>query len=124
MFYATVKNRKPDLENGKLAFNTKKANYEDEKASFKGEKRTKELKKVNFEKTLSETKISNIMHNHIINIFDEVDDNQVFGRKEVMEITDCGKTQSSEIMNVMKNAQMIMEVKGKGRGKYIFKIEE
>lgn len=33
MFYATVKNRKPDLENEKVAFDTKKANYEDEKAN-------------------------------------------------------------------------------------------
>lgn len=124
MFYATVKNRKPDLENEKVAFDTKKANYEDEKANFNEKKRTKELKKVNLEKILSETKVSNIMHNHIINIFDELDDNQLFGRKEVMEITNCGKTQASEIMNVMKNAQVIMEVKGKGRGKYIFVIEK
>ena len=64
------------------------------------------------------------MHNHIINIFDELDDNQVFGRKEVMGITDCGKTQASEIMNFMKNAQVIIEVNRKGRGKYIFKIKE
>ena len=103
MFYATVKNRKPDLENEKVA---------------------KESKKVNLEKILLETKISNIMHNHIINIFDELDYNQVFGRKKVMEITGCGKTQTSEIMNVMKNSKVIMEVKGKGRGKYIFKVEE
>lgn len=87
-------------------------------------KRTKESKKVNLEKILLETKISNIMHNHIINIFDELDYNQVFGRKKVMEITGCGKTQTSEIMNVMKNSKVIMEVKGKGRGKYIFKVEE
>lgn len=124
MFYTTVKNRKPDLENEKEAFDTKKANYEDQKANFNEKKRTKELKKVNLEKILSETKISNIMHNHIISIFDGLDDNQVFGRKEVMDITGCGKTQASEIMNVMKNSKVIMEVKGKGRGKYIFKLEE
>lgn len=34
MFYATVKNRKPDLEIEKVAFDTKKANYEDEKVNF------------------------------------------------------------------------------------------
>lgn len=124
MFYATVKNRKPNFKNEKVVFDTKKANYEEEKANYNEKKRTKEFKKVNLEKKLSETKTSNIMHIHIINIFDELDDNQVFGRKEVIEITGCGKTQASEIMNVMKKAKVIMEVKGKGRGKYIFKIEE
>lgn len=34
---------------------------------MKMKKRTKESKKVNLEKILLETKISNIMHNHIIN---------------------------------------------------------
>ena len=87
-------------------------------------KRTKETKKVNLENILSEIDISKIMCNHIINIFDKLDDNQVFGRKEVMEITSCGKTQASEILKVMKTTKVIMEVKGKGRGKYIFKEEE
>ena len=44
-------------------------------------KRTKELKKVDLETILLGAKISNVMHAHIINIFDELDDNQVFGRK-------------------------------------------
>ena len=47
-------------------------------------KRTKELKKVDLETILLGAKISNVMHAHIINIFDELDDNQVFGRQEVM----------------------------------------
>ena len=42
-------------------------------------KRTKELKKVDLETILLGAKISNVMHAHIINIFDELDDNQVFG---------------------------------------------
>ena len=37
------------------------------KRTMKMKKRTKESKKVNLEKILLETKISNIMHNHIIN---------------------------------------------------------
>ncbi len=74
---------------------------------------------MNFE-NLSETKISNILHNHIIDIFDEVDDNQMFGKKEVMGITGCEKTQESEIMNVMMNVKVIIEVKAK----YIFRVVE
>jgi hypothetical protein len=83
-------------------------------------KRTKELKKVDLETILLGAKISNVMHAHIINIFDE--DNQVFGRQEVMEITGCGKTQASKILNVMKMNNVIVDVKGKG--KYVFKVEE
>ena len=49
-------------------------------------------------------------------------DNQVFGRQEVMEITGCGKTQASKILNVMKMNNVIVDVKGKG--KYVFKVEE
>ena len=85
-------------------------------------KRTKELKKVDLETILLGAKISNVMHAHIINIFDELDDNQVFGRQEVMEITGCGKTQASKILNVMKMNNVIVDVKGKG--KYVFKVEE
>lgn len=124
MFYTTVKNEKTNLENKKVAVETKKTNNEDKKANLDEEKRTKETKKVNLENILSEIDISKIMCNHIINIFDKLDDNQVFGRKEVMEITSCGKTQASEILKVMKTTKVIMEVKGKGRGKYIFKEEE
>lgn len=36
-------------------------------------KRTKELKKVDLETILLGAKISNVMHAHIINIFDELD---------------------------------------------------
>ena len=89
---------------------------------WKMKKRTKELKKVDLETILLGAKISNVMHAHIINIFDELDDNQVFGRQEVMEITGCGKTQASKILNVMKMNNVIVDVKGKG--KYVFKVEE
>ena len=89
---------------------------------WKMKKRTKELKKVDLETILLGAKISNVMHAHIINIFDELDDNQVFGRQEVIEITGCGKTQASKILNVMKMNNVIVDVKGKG--KYVFKVEE
>jgi hypothetical protein len=39
-----------------------------------------------------------------------------------MEITGCGKTQASKILNVMKMNNVIVDVKGKG--KYVFKVEE
>ena len=42
---------------------------------WKMKKRTKELKKVDLETILLGAKISNVMHAHIINIFDESDDN-------------------------------------------------
>lgn len=37
-----------------------------------------------------------------------------------MEITGCGKTQASKILNVMKMNNVIVDVKGK----YVFKVEE
>ena len=74
---------------------------------------------MDLETILLGAKISNVMHAHIINIFDELDDNQVFGRQEVMEITGCGKTQASKILNVMKMNNVIVDVIGKG--KYVFR---
>jgi hypothetical protein len=48
----------------------------------------------------------------------------VFGRKEVMELIGLTASPSSELIKKMLDAKLIKVVKGKGKGKYIFCIQQ
>ncbi len=53
---------------------------------------------------LEDDGVSKIMYNdNIIKLAECMDERQVFGRKDVMLIFDCGITHASKVLNVMKN---------------------
>ncbi len=60
----------------------------------------------------------------LVKVFEEVEENQVFGRKEVMKILECGVTNAGKVIGEMKELQIIQSVKGKGNGKYVFFISK
>lgn len=43
-----------------------------------------------------------------------------FGQKNVIEWLHCSKSKATNIMNVMKSANIIKKVTGIGHGKYMF----
>lgn len=46
---------------------------------------------------------------------------QAFGQANVMEWLDCSKSKATNIMNVLRQADIIEKVKGLGPGKYRFR---
>ena len=60
---------------------------------------------------------------HIKRLYDKFNTESVFGRKEVMEVTDLKTSRASEIIKEMLVHELIEKVEGYGKGKYKFRIE-
>ena len=60
---------------------------------------------------------------YINNLYDKFNLDSVFGRKEVMEVTNLKTSRASEIIKEMLVHQIIEKVEGHGKGKYKFRIE-
>ncbi len=78
--------------------------------------------KVPIERLFIEKKISDIMKNSIVHLYNELDDNQVFGRREVSKMLKCSERNAGSIISLMRTLEIIESVKGKGKGKYIFRM--
>ena len=53
-------------------------------------------------------------------VYDKVGDDTPFGQSDVQKWLDCSKWKATNVMNIMKNAGIIYQVKGYGSGKYKF----
>ena len=61
--------------------------------------------------------------NNIIKVYEEIETNQVFGAPEVENILKCSTSTSKNIMKKLREMEVVEEVKGRGKGKYIFNIK-
>ena len=77
--------------------------------------------KVPIEKLIDEKSISEIMKRSIVDFYNGIEPNRIFGRKEVSEILGYSDRNAGKIIAFMKTLDIIEPVKGKGKGKYIFK---
>lgn len=102
----------------KVLNDTKKVLNDTEKASNVQEKVL--FDKLNY--ILENSAATRIMKNNILKLFEGLDENQVFGQKEVMEILNCGISNAGKVIGAMKELQIIQPVKEKGNGRYVFYI--
>lgn len=79
--------------------------------------------KVPIEKLIDEKSISEIMKSSIIDFYNGIEPNRIFGRKEVSEILGYSDRNAGKIIAFMKTLNIIEPVKGKGKGRYIFKLD-
>lgn len=56
----------------------------------------------------------------ISSVYDKVGNDTPFGQSDVQKWLDCSKWKATNIMNIMKNAGIIYQVKDYGSGKYKF----
>lgn len=75
------------------------------------------------EEILEKSSYKNITKENIIKLYYEVETNQIIGNKEICEILKKSKSNSAEIIKKLKEIDVIVQVNGKGRGKYRFKYE-
>ena len=66
--------------------------------------------------------LSNIMINRITAIYELVGDNLIFGRKDIAEYLNFSYSNAGKRIVSMKKANIIVEVDGKGKGKYQFTV--
>ena len=105
------KDKEVAIENGKVAIG-------DEKVAI-------EKKKVAIEEIYSKcvnAGLSNIMINRITAFYELVGDNLIFGRKDIAEYLNFSYSNAGKIIVSMKKANIIVEVDGKGKGKYQFTV--
>ena len=63
---------------------------------------------------------TDIFINNIRMVYEHCNVDTQFGQANVMEWLECSKSQATNIMNVLKTAEIIEKVKGLGPGKYKF----
>jgi len=64
--------------------------------------------------------LTNIMRDNVTEFYQFMESNQVFGRRNIAECLNCSYANAGRVINAMKKADIIMEVTGKGKGKYMF----
>jgi ATP-dependent DNA helicase RecG len=104
-----VEGEKVVVEDKKVVVDAGKVVVGDEKVMFE-----------RYDSRLIESKASNVMRENIKIVYNNLSGSQSFGRKEIAIIMGCTEINAGKIINVMKGAGIIVPVKGKGKGKYIF----
>ena len=56
----------------------------------------------------------------VLEVYNAIDTNQLFAAPDVKTILGCTKTVSKDIMRNLRDMNIVVEVKGKGKGKYRF----
>ena len=100
-----IEERNPAIEEGNPAIQTEKLSIEKIKKAF--------LNKNYRENTKDK----------ILVVYNDIDTNQIFGAPEIERILDCSPTTAKEIMKKIRDMEVVVEVKGSGKGKYRFFYE-
>lgn len=58
---------------------------------------------------------------NILKVYYEIEKNQIFGTKEIEGILDCSSSTARAVMIKLRDMKLVTEVKGKGKGKYVFR---
>ncbi len=66
--------------------------------------------------------ITSITSSAVITVLEDLQENQVIGTQDVQKILDCKRTKAFRIITEMKKADVIVEVIGHGKGRYILNM--
>lgn len=120
-FWVTLFNLNYDVpieKDKEVAIENRKVAIGDEKVAI--EKRKVAIEEI-YSKCLN-AELSNIMINRITTFYELVGDNLIFGRKDIAEYLNFSYSNAGKIIVSMKKANIIVEVDGKGKGKYQFTV--
>ena len=96
----------------KSAIDAKKSVFGVEKPVFDTRKlEIESLKSVIDEKAYKEPTKKNI-----IQVYEAIDTNQIFGAGDVAKILDCASSTAGEVMSKLRELNVVRAVKGKGKG--------
>ena len=97
------------IENEKVAIGAEKVAIEKEKVAIE----SIYIKCVN-------AGLTNIMRENIIEFYKNAGNHQIFGRKDLADYLNFSYANAGKVIVAMKKADVIMEVVGRGKGKYQF----
>lgn len=114
----------------KLAIGGEKLAIKDEKLAIREEKLTIGGRKLaisdeklaigDIKLAIAQQKYKKPTEKNILQIYKNIDANQVFGTGEIVGILDCSSSSAKELIKKLREMELICEVKGKGKGKYRF----
>ena len=115
-------NEKNELRNRDLHIRkaSKKVDIETKKVDIETKKVDIDLKKANIEEILLKNNLSKKTINHIFDLLEVYGFENVFGRSNVMKITNLKSSSSSKLITNLLQTKIIIPVLGHGKGKYKF----
>ena len=99
--------------------NTTKVGYSDKKSAIEDKKLTIDLIK----SMIEQQKYKEPTKANIIKVYEEIDENQIFGTREIEGILGCSPSTARAVMIKLQEINMVKSIVGKGKGKYIFSYE-
>ena len=106
-----------------IIYNSSTLEKHNEKSAFQSKKSAFQPIKPAFDILMSAIQAQNYKEptqKNIVQIYETIDANQIFGTKEITQILGCSPSTSREIMSKLRELEIVVEVKGKGKGKYRF----
>ncbi len=107
-----------------IAEGDEKSTFEDRKSTFEDEKSTFEDRKSTFESFVSGLDFNKITKERIIRLYTAVEGDGPFARADIMNNFECSSFTAGELINKMKESDLIEPVVGRGKGKYRFKKKD
>ncbi len=111
-----IDNEKLAIDNEKLAIGNEKLAIGNEKLAIGNEKIALDILKM----MLNDKKYNLSTINNIFKIYNSMDTNQIFGTKDIEKIINRPTSTARYLMLKLKNSGVVVEVKGRGKGKYRF----
>lgn len=108
--------KKVAIDAKKVTIEGKKVAIEEKKVAIENQKVTKEV----FESLLRDAKYSEPTAQNLLNIYDEIETNQIFGASEVSRILELSYSGARKVLDKLIAMNILVAVKGKGKGKYRF----
>lgn len=115
VIYNTVPKKTLDMVE-KLAFGIEKPAIQDKKLAFGNKKLAFET----LNSIIEKQHYNEPTRKNIILIYDMIETNQIFGAPEVKDILKCSVSTSKDIMKKLRNMEVVVTVRGNGKGKYRF----
>ncbi len=104
----------------KSEFASEKSEFASGKSEFASEK--SEFQEI--ESMLAEKQYSDTTRKNILQVYSEIDENQVFSVANIIKILNCAPSTAALLMKKLREMAIVSEIRGKGKGKYIFNIDK
>ena len=118
--------RNPSIEERNLAIRERNPSIEERNPAIEERNKYIHIEKMsikNLKKAFLNRNYRENTKNNILLVYNEIDARQIFGAPELERILDCSPTTTKELMKKLRDMEVVVEVKGNGKGKYRFIYE-
>lgn len=111
--------QKQDIVEREQDIKKQKQDIDDQKQDIGNQKRKTDIWVI-YEAKLQKTNFSKKTLGHIQKLYDRFGEEKVFGRTEIMAESGLTESPASELIRKLLDIEIIIPVRGKGKGKYVF----